>query len=543
MKSTYANPIAVSAFAAMLALMLVCSSPDLSRIAPGQVRLGEITEPGEEHIYTLKPGSSGISVHVSLWGHQYEQPQTTPHLKRPQLVIEQQQNKTALWEPFAQARAPFDGAATARCLNLRLTESHAYRIRVQGVSDTGRYALIVNDALPGFTLDLEELNLGGPADDPYLMSSAYAVADESCEDGERIYAGTEQGLILESESGGLEWRTIYPPSGGTPMEGPVYNLFRDSRGTLYASPWMSGWHVNRHGGRGYLIESRDGGDTWMKAIEFLCPTGVGWRMIEDRRGSVFVGEYSANPRLDDPPPQFGAIWRREAGGEFEVVYRNPGDGADTIFNHVHLLAEDPYTGDLYAAIGDGAVGRALRSRKGGDAGSWHTLQRGVDAQYTSIAFTPDVVLWGQDTNQPHKKLIRWRRDADAIKGDEPFVTSLMMEGRSDRPLRGKDKGNWFWSRSDPADGLILFMYIPYGMYDSSTGMMQSPRLFASADDGLTWRLAITFPPAPCRENEAFGFWGPKNASPASPNGWIYAVRAAGDGAIHRGFRFRFRPKT
>lgn len=330
------------------------------------------------------------------------------------------------------------------------------------------------------------------------------------------------------------------------MHGTVFSVFVDSRGNIYASPWTGWEEVQKFGVHGHVVESRDGGRTWRRCADTHWPTGVAWRWAEDSKGNVFFGEYSAT--IPDPEAwQYrGTVWRRgkfgDGGEAFEIVFQNPSVPApDTYNNHIHYVGVDPYTDYVYAAIGDGAAGRFIRSKHHGEPGSWYTLETGVDSQYTAAAFTPDFLFLGTDTNRMHKKLIRWDKTQSRITGIEPFWTTDGMDRYPEPPRIWTDKGNWFWGHYFEDAETLAFNYMPYSLDPMDDGLMQPPRVYASADQGETWWRAVTLPPAPIRSAQIFGENGPKMSSNIGPDGWVYASRGTVDGTVQSGFRFRMAP--
>ncbi len=526
----------------------------------GDIQLESLEGSNDQNFYLLKHIPQRTIVSIRLFGHISQNSEKAPvYLKQPRLVLEQKKmaRETEDWIVISESGSPGNGIETCSIQNVFLEPDDVYRvIATTDSSQGGQYALIVDPAIEGMEIEMEDLDFGcDPYGNPQSLSTAYVVPDPSTPGRSRIYAGTESGYLLLSEDDGNTWKQIYPQMGIKP-HGSIYGLFIDSHGIIYLSEWTSQYDVRDKHRHGALMESRDGGMTWIEAIDFQWPTGVAWRMCEDFLGNVFVGEYSATWPYSDSMQYNGNIWRRKnygyQGELFEIVYANPSyhevfidpapyPNSAWCNNHVHFIDVDPYTGDVYATIGDGILGRFLRSKQHGDPGTWETLERGVDSQYTAIVFTPDFLFLGQDTNNLHKKVVRGKRDSSAVYGSEPFWTTVTMisPGQSPRPYF--DRGNWFWGHYLPDNRVLWMQYLPYGVDTMPDGHIQSPRLFASNNQGESWWQAITFPPLP--EKIPYGFYGPKMASNIGPDGWVYAMRGTISENIHRGFRFRFRSNT
>ncbi len=498
--------------------------------------------------YDLNPHFRFQKMSIGLFGHIHRPDDRTSHyLTSPFLLLEQRKKNSAStrWILAARSEPAMHDVPIARLQNVIMDPNSEYRIGVGSLStDGGRYALIVDPAVEGFEFEVEDLDLGEtPNHVKHSLSVAYVVPDRQSQHGERIYAGTESGYILTSGDDAKTWRQIYPPAGQSPLHGTVFGLFVDSKGIIYASPWTAADQVLKKNLHGFVMESRDGGLTWTKAFSLEWPTGVAWRIAEDSHGNVFIGEYSSKIVEEGAPRYAGNVWRRKNHGNnsevFEVVFANPRIEPDTLLNHTHYVGVDPYTDDVYAAIGDGGVGRFIRSRRQGDPGTWETLERGVNSQYTAVTFTQRFLFLGMDTDRQFKKIVRWDKNENFVAGNEPFWTTTGIDFYPASPIPWADKGNWFWAHHVDEKALV-FAYMPYGDV-MENGQLQPPRIYAGTNDGAKWWRLITFPPNPIRNVPRWGENGPKFSSNISPSGWIYAMRGTVSDKIHRGFRFRLKP--
>ena len=515
----------------------------------GEIRLGQLPGSGEVHYYELHPPDRAPKMSVGLFGHIYRPSDLSErYLTSPVLWLERRKEEDAngSWTRLAAAESPGKQIEVARIQNYPVENGYVYRLGVGTQSPVGgRYALVVDPAMEGYEFEVEDLDLGEePGGQKHTLATGYAVADPNTSTGVRVYAGTDNGYILTSGDDAKTWRQLYPPPGEPPLLGTIFGLFVDSQGIIYASPWTSADQVAKLNLHGFVLESRDGGDHWSKVVTLQWPTGVAWRIAEDWEGNVFLGEYSGLIVDPNAPLYPGNVWRRKNhgnGGEsFEVVFANPRENPDTLLNHTHFVGIDPYTDVVYAAIGDGGVGRFVRSRQHGDPGTWETLERGVDAQYTSMAFTPQFLFMGMDSNKQFKKIVRWDKTKNGVDAGEPFWTTAGMDFYLKPPIPWVDKGNWFWGHYFVNKQVLAFQYMPYGDVLMSNGQMQPPRLYAGIRDGDFWWRAITFPPNPIREVPRWGENGPKFSSNIALDGWVYAMRGTLTGEIHRGFRFRLK---
>ncbi|MFH1739558.1 MAG: hypothetical protein ABIH23_11170 [bacterium] len=276
------------------------AEPILSQetIGASEIRLGLLKSGGEIVYHPLRSSTPDEQVSIALYGHiyQHDEPQPT-YLRSPLLILEKSSNEypDGPWLEVERAFCAGPEIEVARIQNYCLDSSYRYRIgTTTSGSGGGRYALVIDPSRKGFEVEVEDLDFGvTPRGQRYSLSCAYVAADNTALFRAGIFVGTNEGTILESVDDAKTWSQIYPAAGGTPFYAPVFGVFVDSQGILYASPWTTEDSVNTLGVRGEVVESRDGGKTWQTALTFQWPTGVGWRMTEDREGNVFVGEYTA----------------------------------------------------------------------------------------------------------------------------------------------------------------------------------------------------------------------------------------------------------
>jgi photosystem II stability/assembly factor-like uncharacterized protein len=184
-----------------------------------------------------------------------------------------------------------------------------------------------------------------------------------------------------------------------------------------------------------IYRSTDGGGTFSLSLTLEASSALWWSIDSDSRGRVFVGEYG--PREPGISKQ---VHRSDDGGQtWQVVFRaENNDGV-----HIHRVAVDPYTDDVWVTVGDGRDNRGVfRSRDGGD-----TWDRVIDSQATAIAFTRDAVYLGEDHDQ-EGRLSRFEREGERYR--EIF--------------RAADFGNYGGSVYDIAAGSNGLVYVPTMKY-------------------------------------------------------------------------------
>jgi hypothetical protein len=128
--------------------------------------------------------------------------------------------------------------------------------------------------------------------------------------------------------------------------------------------------------------SSDGGNSFEQILDLGPATALWWSLNSDNLNRLYVGEYGPKDR-----GQAGRVWRSiDFGQTWEVVFRAP----DSAGVHIHRVAVDPYTQDLWVTHGDREDG-IYHSTNGGE--TWKLLRR---TQPTAVAFTADDIYWGED---------------------------------------------------------------------------------------------------------------------------------------------------
>ncbi len=258
------------------------------------------------------------------------------------------------------------------------------------------------------------------------------------------------GRLRRSVDHGETWEVIHQFPGTSSCNG----FFVDSRSTIFLSrpspvdnPTCGKLQMGRYEGASARV--------WSEPLTFDCGEGF-WKMTEDLDGNLFIGEYAG-----EWSDTCAFIWRSmDEGTNWEMVY----DGTE---RHVHFVACDPYTGKLYAAVGDGFDrARLLRSEDAGD--NWDViLEHTLYAQPISIAFTPTHRVFGSDWGDGLWQKNSIYRTEDDVTFDEQLL--LLYE-----------ENTFVWSMSANGAGTIFAGTVTR---DSSG---QKPAIYMSHDGGQFW---------------------------------------------------------
>jgi photosystem II stability/assembly factor-like uncharacterized protein len=325
------------------------------------------------------------------------------------------------------------------------------------------------------------------------------IAASYCSTDGIIYAGdVSSGTLYQSKDEGISWKTIYRFQNG---EGPVRCVFASQKGTVFVSRDRTG----------ELIRSDDHGQNFDVCLRLSDEAAsVVWRMAENKQGWLFAAEYS-NKCLDD---SCAYIYRsKDDGINWHIVYDNP-DKA----RHFHFVAVDPFTNYLYAAQGDGIEHASLiRSTDGGD--SWITLGHDslnskIHWQFTSIAFTPEYRIFGED--EPEQSDIV--RTSDDVNFEKVFVP------------QGLEKYNfWAWGRVDSRGNILFGSWTQHNSVPKQKPEKGRSVVYISYDEGTTWTRIVDFG---AHKNHA----GTHYASNVTNDDWIYCHSSGSD----KGFKLRIR---
>lgn len=143
--------------------------------------------------------------------------------------------------------------------------------------------------------------------DVYAMSNFNSITSigESAVDENRLYVGTDDGLIWTSGDGGKEWKKTEVGSiSGVPKRAFV----NDIRGDLHdANTAYVALDNHKEGDyRPFLYKTTDGGKSWKPIMKGLPDTTLVWRTVQDH----------VNPNLLFVGTEFGVYFSVDGGGEW-----------------------------------------------------------------------------------------------------------------------------------------------------------------------------------------------------------------------------------
>ena len=228
-----------------------------------------------------------------------------------------------------------------------------------------------------------------------------------------------------------------------------------------------------------LYRSRDGGATFEVVKAFRGGSALWWSLASDSAGSLYVGEYG--PR---GVGQSKRVWKSTDDGDtWSVAFR----ALDVDGVHLHRIAVDPYTDDVWVTQGDAGYQATFVSRDHGATWNWVR-----DSQATSVVFTPEAIYWGEDSYRG--QVTRFSR------------TSQVFE----TVLDASTEGNFGGSVYDMAVGRTGLVYVPMVKYSNQSHV---PALWVGA--GEQWQLLLSTPVAEDR------FGGFRHISPPDNDGYLY----------------------
>lgn len=133
-----------------------------------------------------------------------------------------------------------------------------------------------------------------------------------------------------------------------------------------------------------IFISEDKGANFRLIKEIKGGSALWWSIASDSAGRIFVGEYG--PRNNGHSK---TVHRSiDLGKTWSAIFKAPRGNK----SHVHRVAVDPYTDDVWVTTGDGKDARGVwRSSDAGDR-----FERIIDSQATGIAFTRSAIFLGED---------------------------------------------------------------------------------------------------------------------------------------------------
>lgn len=229
-----------------------------------------------------------------------------------------------------------------------------------------------------------------------------------------------------------------------------------------------------------IYRSADQGATFQLVKTLRASCALWWSFASDAQNTLYVGEYGPRER-----GRSKKVWKSvDLGKTWAVAFQAPDvDGV-----HVHRVAVDPFTGDLWVTNGDGPHGASYRL----SAGSGHWLWQRA-SQATSVVFTQEGICWGEDT---YEGALTWY--------DRRTQTY-------EKTLRANREGNYGGSIYDLVRGRSGLIYAPMMKYAEQT---HHPSLWVG--DGQRWKLLLDLG---SKEGKFGGF---AQISPPDQWGYLYA---------------------
>lgn len=235
-----------------------------------------------------------------------------------------------------------------------------------------------------------------------------------------LYALDNRTLYTGPAVGSLRPRGKIPaPADGGPAYrlASTYGILRSALSTVVGDFMTATVHPLGDGALlattgGHIFVSTDRGHSW-ESTHPLPPSSPSFGVLPcatcRHEGTIYVGEY---PLAGSETPR---VLQSEDGGQSWSGIEVPG------VRHIHSVAVDPYTDDIWITTGDRDeecwIGRLRHGQfepVGGGSQRWRAVE---------IAFTPDSILWGVDClYAANNELLRL--DRDQFEAAKPTPTVL-----------------------------------------------------------------------------------------------------------------------
>lgn len=207
-----------------------------------------------------------------------------------------------------------------------------------------------------------------------------------------------------------------------------------------------------------IYQSDDKGQSFTLINTLTKGSALWWSISSDKLGNLYIGEYG-----EHSADVIKQVYRRNASdGQWQVIFNAPLHEEA----HIHRVAIDPYSQNLWVSVGDGKANRGLyRSKDQGD-----TWQKMFDSQSTAVAFTAQGSYWGSDKKNKTSVV---RFDAATDKSKQVFVAGKY----------GNYTGS-IYQMVALADGSVLVPIMKYGDRDNVASLWHG--------NNDNWRLLMEF---------------------------------------------------
>lgn len=299
---------------------------------------------------------------------------------------------------------------------------------------------------------------GVPQTSDYRYLEVSKLADELVRleigNGDTLY-GTIEDKVRRSLDFGASWTTVSNMLIGEGTDG----IFVDSKGRVYVG--LEDGTVQRGIVTNDTLE-------FSTVLTMGCEgSGAFWNMTQDPDDSLYVGQYAGEPN-----DHCAYIYRSSEGKHWTEVYHT----AD-VNRHVHALGADPWSGNIYAGIGDLPLAKARIIRSNDHGATWDTVRVGnALCKPVSLSFTPTRRIYGSDVSAAGAALDS-TNVAEWTDDDSAYTAGLRLTG---------DRDDLVWAMTRDADRTIFAGTVKKTNHDYGY-------VYSTRDSGTTWFTVKTFP--------------------------------------------------